>query len=227
MSFFDFNRDKQSKDHPPAATEASAVLASAPIARSGGASSAISSSGGEALTATDLLSAGSFDPAKLHPMAGLGDKLDYLLLEDDKVNTLPGAGTALPSRGWSDDLCYGTGTTYLSGLALGGLWGFREGASRPLAVSNTRLRINSILNSVTRRGSFMGNSAGVLALVYNALNSSIDAYRGKHDTFGSMAAGGLTGALYRSTAGVRPALASAAIMTAAAGAWSYLKTMIV
>lgn len=48
------------------------------------------------------------------------------------------------------------------GLALGGLWGFREGSSRKLAVSNARLRINSILNSVTRRGSFMGNSAGVL-----------------------------------------------------------------
>ena len=50
----------------------------------------------------------------------------------------------------------------LPGLALGGLWGFREGARRPLAVSNARLRINSILNSVTRRGTFIGNSAGVL-----------------------------------------------------------------
>jgi import inner membrane translocase subunit TIM23 len=48
-------------------------------------------------------------------MAGLGDKLDYLLLEDDKTTDLPGAGTAIPSRGWGDDLCYGTGTMYLSG----------------------------------------------------------------------------------------------------------------
>ena len=48
------------------------------------------------------------------------------------------------------------------GLALGGVWGLREGARRPLAVSNVRLRINSILNSVTRRGTFIGNSAGVL-----------------------------------------------------------------
>lgn len=52
--------------------------------------------------------------------------------------------------------------TQLPGLALGGVWGVREGARRPLAVSNTRLRINSILNSVTRRGTFIGNSAGVL-----------------------------------------------------------------
>ena len=51
---------------------------------------------------------------------------------------------------------------FLSGLALGGVWGVREGARRPLAVSNTRLRINSVLNSVTRRGTFIGNSAGVM-----------------------------------------------------------------
>lgn len=65
-------------------------------------------------TANDLLMA-AYDPAKLHPLAGLGDKLDYLLLDDDKTSDLPGAGTAIPSRGWSDDLCYGTGTMYLSG----------------------------------------------------------------------------------------------------------------
>ncbi len=58
---------------------------------------------------------GAYDPAKLHPLAEFGDKLDYLLLEDEKTNDIPGAGTAVPSRGFSDDLCYGTGTMYLSG----------------------------------------------------------------------------------------------------------------
>jgi len=165
----------------------------------------------EPVTASDLLMA-AYDPARLHPLADLSDKLDYLLLDDDKTSELPGARTAIPSRGWSDDLCYGTGTMYLSGkldlfqltlfeqhtllmasfspwtdltlsrrptidfllfyfitcsswfttgLAIGGAWGVREGARRPLAVSNTRLRLNSVLNSVTRRGTFIGNSAGV------------------------------------------------------------------
>jgi mitochondrial import inner membrane translocase subunit TIM23 len=71
-------------------------------------------SGDNPVTASDLL-LGAYDPTKLHPLADLGDKLDYLLLDDDKTNELPGAGTAIPSRGWSDDLCYGTGTMYLSG----------------------------------------------------------------------------------------------------------------
>lgn len=70
-----------------------------------------------AVTASDLL-LGAYDPTKLHPMAGIEDKLDYLLLEDDKTSDLPGSGTAIPSRGWSDDLCYGTGTMYLSGAFL-------------------------------------------------------------------------------------------------------------
>ncbi|KAF7973962.1 hypothetical protein HWV62_13930 [Athelia sp. TMB] len=182
-------------------------------------------SGDNAVTASDLLM-GAYDPTKLHPLADLGDKLDYLLLDDDKTNDLPGAGTAIPSRGWSDDLCYGTGTMYLSGLALGGVWGVREGARRPLAVSNTRLRINSVLNSVTRRGTFIGNSAGVLALVYNGVNSTFDALRGKHDIFGSMAAGAVTGGLYKSTAGVKPALAAATFVSGLAGVWSYIKKSI-
>lgn len=178
-----------------------------------------------AVTANDLLLA-AYDPTRLHPLAQLGDQLDYLVLDDAKKNELPGAGTAIPSRGFSDDLCYGTGTMYLSGLALGGLWGVSEGARRPLAVSNMRLRINSILNSVTRRGTFIGNSAGVLALVYNGINSSIDSFRGKHDTAGSMAAGALTGALYKSTAGAKPALVAATLISGLAGIWSYVKKSV-
>ncbi|KAG8921322.1 Mitochondrial import inner membrane translocase subunit tim23 [Tulasnella sp. 417] len=203
------------------ASDTTAYLRNASFSRNEGPSSVDA-----AVTASDLLNTTAFDPSRLHPMAAIGDKLDYLLLEDDKTSTLPGAGTPLPSRGWSDDLCYGTGTTYLAGLGVGGLWGFREGAFRPLAVSNSRLRINSILNSVTRRGTFIGNSAGVLALIYNGINSSIDAWRGKHDQWGSMAAGGITGALFKSTAGVRPMFAAATLMTGLAGGWSWLKTVL-
>lgn len=57
----------------------------------------------------------SFDASKLHPMANLGDSLDFLALDDDKLTDLEGAESVLPSRGWTDDLCVGTGTTYLTG----------------------------------------------------------------------------------------------------------------
>ncbi|KIK83712.1 hypothetical protein PAXRUDRAFT_153053 [Paxillus rubicundulus Ve08.2h10] len=211
---------KDSQDSTSTSQDPTAYLRSAQFSRD-----SPSVSLDNAVTANDLL-LGAYDPAKLHPLAQLSDQLDYLVLDDDKVNELPGAGTAIPSRGWSDDLCYGTGTMYLSGLALGGVWGVNEGARRTLAVSNARLRINSILNAVTRRGTFIGNSAGVLALVYNGVNSSIDAFRGQHDTTGSMAAGALTGALYKSTAGVKPALAAATLISGLAGIWSYVKKSV-
>ena len=42
-------------------------------------------------------------------------------------------------------------------------------------------------------------SVCLIALSYNAINSAIDGVRGRHDAYGSMAAGALTGALYKST----------------------------
>lgn len=70
----------------------------------------------DAPTASSILSA-SIDPASLHPLAGLVDNkdLDYLLLEDDKISGVEGGKSVLPSRGWGDELCYGTGSTYLAG----------------------------------------------------------------------------------------------------------------
>ena len=177
-------------------------------------------------TASSLLSDPSLDVSTLHPMAGLGkDELEYLDIVDAQPSQLEGARTALPSRGWSDDLCYGTGTTYLSGLALGGLLGAREGLARPLGVDQTtfRLRLNAVLNQVTRRGSFFGNSAGVIALIYNLVDAAIDGVRGKHDIYGAMSAGALSGALFKSTAGLRPMAISSAIMVAAAATWTTAK----
>lgn len=106
MSNWDKNADNQTED-------AAQFLRSASFTRGEGSSSTPYIP--DAITASDLLNGGALDPARLHPMAQLGDKLDYLTLDDAQINQLPGAETALPSRGFSDDLCYGTGTTYLSG----------------------------------------------------------------------------------------------------------------
>jgi mitochondrial import inner membrane translocase subunit TIM23 len=160
------------------------------------------------------------DPSQLHPLAGLNQTtLDYLSLEDGALSDLPGGRSALPSRGWSDDLCYGTGVTYLTALTLGGTWGLIEGLNRSSAAP-PKLRLNSVLNSITRRGPFLGNSAGVVAMVYNGVNSTIGHYRGKHDSVNSIVAGGLSGMLFKSTRGVRPMMISGGIVAGVAGAWA-------
>ena len=164
---------------------------------------------------------GIFDPASLHPLAGLNqDTLDYLNLDDSTLSDLPGSRSALPSRGWSDDLCYGTGVTYLAGLTMGGAWGLAEGLNKLPSSAPPKLRLNSALNSITRRGPFLGNSAGVIAMVYNGFNSLIGHYRGQHDALNSVTAGALSGMLFKSTKGVRPMLISGGLVAGAAGGWA-------
>jgi len=184
--------------------------------------------------ATDVSSflnqSGGFDPSTLHPLAGLNqDTLDYLSLDDSNLSSLPGARSALPSRGWSDDLCYGTGTTYLAGLTAGGVWGLAEGLNRVPANSPPKLRLNAALNAITRRGPFLGNSAGVLAMVYNGLNSTLGYYRGQHDSLNSITAGFLSGAIFKSTRGPQQMLISGGLVATVAGVWgvSHLTDLLV
>lgn len=164
------------------------------------------------------------DPTQLHPLAGLSqDTLEYLQLEDSALSDLPGSQSALPSRGWSDDLCYGTGISYVSALAVGGAWGLAEGLQKNPATMPPRLRINGVLNAVTRRGPFLGNSAGVVAMVYNGINSTIGYYRGKHDITNSVVAGALSGAIFKSTRGIRPMAISSGIVASVAGSWALFR----
>ncbi|KAK3700567.1 Mitochondrial import inner membrane translocase subunit tim23 [Vermiconidia calcicola] len=174
-----------------------------------------------------MTSPGAFDPAALHPLAGLNqDTLDYLTLDDSALSDLPGGRSILPSRGWSDDLCYGTGVTYLTALSVGGTWGLVEGLNRLPPSAPPKLRLNSALNAITRRGPFLGNSAGVVAMMYNGINSIIGHYRGKHDSFNSVAAGGISGMIFKATRGVRPMMISGGIVASVAGTWAVTRKLL-
>ena len=160
------------------------------------------------------------DPSQLHPLAGLNKEgLEYLTLEDSALNDVAGSHSAIPSRGFSDDLCYGTGITYLTALSIGGAWGLQEGLRKSVG-QPPKLRLNSTLNAITRRGPFLGNSAGVVAITYNCFNSSIGYFRGKHDSANTILAGILSGMLFRSTRGVRQMMLSGGIVGSVATAWA-------
>lgn len=109
--------------------------------------------------------------------------------------------------------------SYVTALGLGGAWGLQEGLRRS-AGQPPKLRLNATLNSITRRGPFLGNSAGVIALVYNGFNSYIGHLRGKHDSANSVMAGALSGMLFKSTRGVKPMAISGAIVASVAGTWA-------
>ncbi|CUM65970.1 uncharacterized protein PRCAT00003624001 [Priceomyces carsonii] len=176
---------------------------------------------------SDIINApGALDSAKLHPLAGLEKGIEYLDLEDEQLNSIDGAQGVIPSRSWTDDLCYGTGAVYLMGLGIGGAYGFQEGVNSLPKNAPPRLQLNTVLNHITRRGPFLGNTAGVLALTYNLIDSSFDALRGKHDDLNSIGAGVLAGALFRSSSGLKPMGYSAGMMAAAAGAWCGIKRLL-
>ncbi|KAI9926381.1 hypothetical protein ASPWEDRAFT_32209 [Aspergillus wentii DTO 134E9] len=174
--------------------------------------------------ATSFLSEIGNDASRLHPLSGLNqDTLDYLTLDDSALDDMPGSRSVLPSRGWSDDLCYGAGTTYLAGLTAGGVWGLAEGLKRTPETAPPKIRLNGVLNSVTRRGPFLGNSAGVVAMVYNGLNSGIGYARGKHDSANSVVAGALSGMVFKSTRGLKPMMISGGIVASIAGGWAVVR----
>ncbi|QLQ81329.1 hypothetical protein HG537_0F00900 [Torulaspora globosa] len=173
-----------------------------------------------------ISSPGALDPSRLHPLAGLEKGVEYLDLEEEQLSTLEGSQGLIPSRGWTDDLCYGTGAVYLIGLGLGGSYGFFEGLNNIPPNSPGKLQLNTVLNHITRRGPFLGNNMGVLALTYNLINSSIDSFRGKHDTPGSVVAGALTGALFKSSRGLKAMGYSSVMMAVAAASWCGVKKSI-
>ncbi|CAI5759012.1 unnamed protein product [Candida verbasci] len=162
----------------------------------------------------------------LHPLAGLDKGVEYLDLEEEKLNTVEGSKGLIPSRSWSDDLCYGTGAVYLIGLGIGGLFGLQEGINTLQPNQPGKVKLNHILNSITKRGPFLGNNAGVLALTYNIIDSSIDALREKHDDLNSIVSGALSGALFKSSAGLKPMAISSIVMATAAGSWCGIKRLL-
>ncbi|KAI7878058.1 Tim17-domain-containing protein [Lichtheimia hyalospora FSU 10163] len=175
----------------------------------------------------DFMSQLSFDAAKLQPMSVQGG-IDFLQVEDQYGGGASGAGVVgggaslAPSRGWTDDLCYGTGTTYLAGLTIGGAYGMAEGLKKSAqqGPQNMKVRLNTTLNTITRRGPGLGNAVGVIAMMYNGTTAFIDYSRGKHDIFSSIGGGAIAGAIFKSTAGPRVMAMSSGICAAAAGVWS-------
>ncbi len=95
-----------------------------------------------------------------------------------------------------------------------------EGFRRSPASAPPKIRLNSVLNSMTRRGPFLGNSGGMIAMVYNGINSTIGYYRGRHDSTNGIVAGALSGMLFKSSRGLRPMMISGGLVASAAGAWA-------
>ncbi|KAI9217797.1 Tim17/Tim22/Tim23/Pmp24 family-domain-containing protein [Blastocladiella britannica] len=174
------------------------------------------------LGSLDLSSAAT--TKSLSPVGQLGDGLEFVFTPDSAY--VPASGGFVPSRSVTDDLCYGVGTVYLSGLASGGIWGLVQGLRTPLPVVSPKLRLNAVLNAMTRRGPFVGNSLGMLAMFYNSLNAGIAMQVPKDQApIASVVAAAGAGALFKSTAGIASAARMGGVCGVLAMVWQATKTI--
>jgi hypothetical protein len=141
-------------------------------------------------------------------------KLEFLF--DDEQ----GVGPSLGAR-----MCYGAGITYMSGLALGGLWGLSDGLRNPVGLASPRLRLNCVLNACTARGPFVANNAACAALLYNAIHGGVLRALGpdrEQDVVTAAGSAGLAGAVFRSTRGLRSSALAAGASCAAMALYQVL-----
>lgn len=121
-------------------------------------------------------------------------------------------------RSWGENLQYYTGSGYLSGAVLGAIKGSVEGLRQAEPSDSLKLRVNRVLNSGGQVGRRLGNSLGVLGLIFAGMESGLIYLRDSDDLLNTVAAGLGTGAIYRAAGGLRSAAIAGAIggITAAA-----------
>jgi len=140
----------------------------------------------------------------VHGGAGLSPYLNFdprYLAQNDGAEFVF-AEESSKKRGWGERMFSSIGGSYMTGITIGGMWGFIEGVKNPDGYTR-KLRLNSVLNGCTRRGPFLANSLGIVALMYGCTNTAIEKVRGVEDDYNMAAAAVTTGVLFKSTGGPR------------------------
>ncbi|XP_053693541.1 mitochondrial import inner membrane translocase subunit Tim23-like [Sabethes cyaneus] len=96
------------------------------------------------------------------------------------------------------------GSSAMIGAGIGGMAGLYNGMrATALANQTGKLRRTQLLNHVMKQGAGTANTLGTIAVMYSAFGVFLQWARGEDDEINTIAAGGATGLLYKSTAGLR------------------------
>ncbi|XP_023676858.1 mitochondrial import inner membrane translocase subunit Tim23 [Paramormyrops kingsleyae] len=143
------------------------------------------------------------------PLTGMSPLSPYLnvdpryLTQDSDEFILPTG--ASNTRGRFELAFFTIGGSCITGATFGALNGLRMGLVETRDMAWSKPRNVQILNLVTRQGAMWANTLGSLALLYSAFGVVIEKARGAEDDLNTVAAGTLTGMLYKSTGGLRGA----------------------
>jgi mitochondrial import inner membrane translocase subunit TIM23 len=157
----------------------------------------------------------NLDPSQLNP-----------LLQNDGLEFIFPEGPGLKSPSFGQRVCYGTGSSYASGIALGGVWGLWEGLKLAKADPTPRRKVNTVLNTVTRRGPFLGNTLGVVAFTFTFINGAWIYFTEDNSAAATIGSAAVTGLLFKSTAGLRPMLAAGTVGSLLAGSYVFYERMM-
>ncbi|CAL8301018.1 unnamed protein product [Lota lota] len=141
------------------------------------------------------------------PLTGMSPLSPYLnvdpryLLQDTEEFILPTG--ANKTRGRFELAFFTIGGCCITGAAFGTLNGVRMGLKETRDMAWSKPRNVQILNIVTRQGASWANTLGSVALLYSVFGVAIEKVRGAEDDINTVAAGTLTGMLFKSTSGLR------------------------
>lgn len=156
--------------------------------------------------------------ADLFPGGLNSDSLDNIYRLPNAPEFLFKEEAAIQRRSFGDNLTFITGCGWLGGATVGGLLGFAEGIRLQEEGDTRKIRVNRILNSTGQRGRNLGNTVGIVGLLYGGIEGASCYFRGTDDIFNSVIAGLGTGSLYKAAAGPRTAAIAGAVGGAAAAA---------
>uniref|UniRef100_A0A673N826 Mitochondrial import inner membrane translocase subunit TIM23 n=1 Tax=Sinocyclocheilus rhinocerous TaxID=307959 RepID=A0A673N826_9TELE len=122
----------------------------------------------------------------------------YLIQNTDEFILPTGANK---TRGRFELAFFTIGGCCITGAVFGAVNGLRMGLSETRNMAWSKPRNVQILNMVTRQGATWANTLGSLALLYSAFGVIIEKARGAEDDLNTIAAGTLTGVLYKSPGG--------------------------
>ncbi|KAG9485262.1 hypothetical protein GDO78_008377 [Eleutherodactylus coqui] len=127
----------------------------------------------------------------------------YLVQDTDEFILPTGANK---TRGRFELAFFTIGGCCITGATFGAFNGLRLGLKETQNMVWSKPKNVQILNMVTRQGAMWANTLGSLALLYSAFGVIIEKSRGAEDDLNTVAAGTMTGMLYKSTGDVLFAL---------------------
>eukprot|EP00095_Tigriopus_kingsejongensis_P010188 maker-scaffold105_size367834-snap-gene-2.34 protein:Tk10188 transcript:maker-scaffold105_size367834-snap-gene-2.34-mRNA-1 annotation:"mitochondrial import inner membrane translocase subunit tim23" len=122
-------------------------------------------------------------------------------------------------RGRMENSFTAIGSSVIIGSTLGGLYGLFDGIRHTQEMTG-RLKRTQITNYTLKSAGSVSNSLGSVAVIYSSIYCLLSLQREDDDELKSIVTGGLTGALYKSSAGLRKCGMAGAFGMGLAAIWA-------